>query len=109
MRPMGERRLELHDGLGNRFGEGREDGRSPVVLSTVAWVGRRGTAAVVQTRGHWRWLAGRRGSGRWWGPRGGEIECGRWPEMVAVDESLSVEMTHDVGWLRGPFTAVGLR
>jgi hypothetical protein len=71
----------------------------------VARVSRRGTAAVLQTRGHWRRLAGRRGSERWWGPRGGETECGRWPEIVAVGESLSVEMMHDVGWLRGPFTA----
>jgi hypothetical protein len=97
-----ERRLELHDGLVNRFGEGQEDGRSPVVLSTVARVGRRGTTAVVQTRGHCRRLAGRRGSGRWWGPRGGETEYGRWPEMVAVDESLLVEMTTTWGGFGDP-------
>jgi hypothetical protein len=43
-RHVGERRLEIHGGLVNRFGEGREDGSSPGVLSTVAWIGRRGTA-----------------------------------------------------------------
>jgi hypothetical protein len=29
--------------------------------------------------------------------------------MAAVDEGLSVETAHDVGWLRGLFTAAGLR
>jgi hypothetical protein len=109
MRPAGERRLELHNGLVNQFGEGREDASSPGVLSTVARVGRRGTVAVVRTRGHRRRLAGRRGSGRRWGPRGGETKGGRWPEMVAVDEALSMETAHGVGLLRGLFTAAGSR
>jgi hypothetical protein len=77
MRPAGKRRLELHDGLVNRFGKGREDGSSPGVLSTVAWVGLRGTVAVVQTRGRHHRLAGRRGSGHHWGPRGCETKGGR--------------------------------
>jgi hypothetical protein len=108
-RPTGERRLELHDGLVNRFGEGQEDGNSPGVLSTVAWVGQRGTAVVVRTRGRRRQLAGRRGSGRRWGPRGGENEGGRWPEMADVDKAPLMEMAHGVGWLRGLFTAAGSR
>jgi hypothetical protein len=29
--------------------------------------------------------------------------------MVAVDEAISVEMAHGVGWLRGLFTAAGSR
>jgi hypothetical protein len=78
-------------------------------LSAVAQVGRRGTAAVVQTRGHRHRLAGRRGSGRRWGPRGGENEGGRWPELEVVDEVPSVETAHGVGWLQGLFTAVDSR
>jgi hypothetical protein len=109
MRPAGERQLELHDGLVNQFGEGREDGSSPGVLSMVARVSRRGTTVVVQTRGHQCWLAGHRGSGHQWGPHGGETEGGQWPEMAAVDEALSVETAHGVGWLRGLFTAASSR
>jgi hypothetical protein len=78
-------------------------------LSAVARVGRRGTAAVVRTQGRRRQLAGRRGSGRWWGPRGGENHGERWPKMATVDEATSVETVHDVGWLRGLFTAAGSR
>jgi hypothetical protein len=62
-RPVGERWLELHDGLVNRFGEGREDGSSLGVLSTVVRVGRRGTTAVVRTQGHRRQLAAVEGQG----------------------------------------------
>jgi hypothetical protein len=109
MRPAGERQLELYDSLVNQFGEGREDGSSPRVLSTVAQVGRRGTTVVVRTRGRQRWLAGHRGSSRQWGPHGGETEGGRWPEMAAIDEALLVETAHGVGWLRGLFTAAGSR
>jgi hypothetical protein len=43
-------------------------------LSAVAQVARRGTAAVVQTRGHWHCLAGHRGSGHWCRARGGVTE-----------------------------------
>jgi hypothetical protein len=93
----------------NQFGEGWEDGSSSRVLSMVAWVSQRGTVAVVRTRGHPRRLAGSRGSGRRWGPRGGEIGGGRWPEMVAISEATSAEMAHDVGRLRGLLTAVGSR
>jgi hypothetical protein len=109
MRHVGEQRLEIHGGLVNRFGEGREDGSSPGVLSTVAWIGRRGTAVVVRTQGHRCRRAGCRGSGHRWGPHGGENEGGRWSEMAAVDEVPSVEMMHDVGWLQGLFTAAGSR
>jgi hypothetical protein len=42
----------------------------------VAWVGHKGMAAIVQTRGHRGRLAGRRWSGRLWGPCGGENEGG---------------------------------
>jgi hypothetical protein len=79
------------------------------VLSTVARVGLRGTVAVVPTRGRQRRLAGHRGSGRWGGPRGGETEGGWWPLMTAIDEALSVETAHGVGWLRGFFIVAGLR
>jgi hypothetical protein len=102
MRPAGERRLELHDVLVNRFGEGREDESSPRV-------GRRGMAVVVRTRVHRCWLVGHRGSGHRWGPCGAENEGGRWPEMAAVNKAPSVEMAHGVGWLRGLFTATGSR
>jgi hypothetical protein len=64
---------------------------------------------IVQTRGHRGRLAGRRWSGRRWGPCGGENEGGGWPEMAAVDEAPLVEMAHDVGWLRGLFTSASSR
>jgi hypothetical protein len=76
-------------------------------LSTVTWVGRRGTTTVIRTRGRRHRLAG--GSGHRWGPRGGDNEGVRWPEMATVDEARSVEMAHDVGWLRGLFTMAGSR
>jgi hypothetical protein len=76
MRPTGEQRLELYGGLVNRFGEDREGGSSVRVLSMVVWVGQRGMEAVVRTRGHRRRLAGRRGSGRQWGPCGGATGVG---------------------------------
>jgi hypothetical protein len=79
------------------------------VLSMVAWVGRRGTTAVVLTRGHRRRLADRRGSGHQCGPHCGENEGGQWPKMAAVDEAPSVEMAHDMGWLQGLFTVAGSR
>jgi hypothetical protein len=79
------------------------------VLSTVVQVGQRGTTAVVRAQGHRRRLAGRRGSGHLWGPCGGETGGGRWLETAAVDEVLSEETTHDVGWFQGLFIAVGSR
>jgi hypothetical protein len=75
----------------------------------VARVGQRGMVAVVRTRGRRRRLAGRRGSGRRWGPRGGENQGGGWLKMAVVVEATSVETVHDVGWLRGLFTATGSR
>jgi hypothetical protein len=48
-------------------------------LFTVAQVGRRGTTAVAQTWGCWRWLAGCRGSGRRCRARGGVGEFGGGP------------------------------
>jgi hypothetical protein len=76
------------------------------VVARVDW---RGTTVVVLTRGRRHRLAGRRGLGRQWRPRGGENEGGRWPEMAVVDEAPTVEMAHGMGWLRGLITAAGLR
>jgi hypothetical protein len=91
-------------GMGSRWSE---EGWSR--LSTVAQVGWRGTVAVVQTRGHRRRLAGCRELGCRWGPRRGENEGEMWPEMVAINEAPSMEMTHGVGWLWGLFTTAGSR
>jgi hypothetical protein len=85
-RPVGERWLELHDGLVNQFGEGREDGNSLGVLAVHSDAGRpeRNNDSSPDT-GSPASACSRRGSGHRWGPHGAETEGGSgyrwWPSM----------------------------
>jgi hypothetical protein len=78
---------ERWPGHGRSLGWHRRSGRAAGAARQREVFGSWGIAAVVvRTRGHRHWLAGRRGSGRRWGPHGGETKGARWPEMAAVDE-----------------------